>query len=93
MKDEQNDVLSHWCCPIIYPLITGEILIDLLECCLREFKILVVEPNLSLLSAAVLSLLPLVRPLNWAGSMCHIIPPIYHTIQLYTSKKFTQNSL
>jgi hypothetical protein len=41
------------------------VLVTLLECALMEFKVIVVDPNLALLSSAVLSFVPLLRPLAW----------------------------
>lgn len=75
---EARTLVAHWCCPLAWSYLTPETLVDLLELALREFKIIVVDANLAMLSASVMSFQPLLHPLKWAGVFLPILPRKLH---------------
>lgn len=73
-KNETNTLIAQWCCPLAWAHLTAETLLDLIELALREFKIIVIDSNLCMLSAAVYSFVPLLAPLKWSGVFLPILP-------------------
>ena len=73
-KSETHTLIAQWNCNLAWTHITPEMLLDLLELALREAKIIVVDKNLGMLSAAVYSLAPLLSPLKWSGVFLPILP-------------------
>jgi hypothetical protein len=71
---ERIALIAQWVCPLAWTLMSAEMLVDLLEILLREFKLIVVDTNLAMLSAAVLSCAPLLHPLIWSGVNLPILP-------------------
>ena len=69
---------AQWSLVVAWSFVSGDMLADMLECGLRETKLIVVDENLALVSAAVLSLLPLLRPLSWASIILPILPSKMH---------------
>ena len=70
--------VSQWSMCVAWTFVSAEMVVDMLECALRETKIIVVDPNLAMLSAAVLSFIPLVRPLCWTSIILPILPADLH---------------
>ena len=70
--------VSQWSMCVAWTFVSAEMVVDMLECALRETKIIVVDPNLAMLSAAVLSFIPLVRPLSWTSIILPILPSDLH---------------
>ena len=70
--------VSQWSLCVAWTFVSAEMLVDMLECALRETKIIVVDPNLAMLSSAVLSFIALLRPLSWASIILPILPANLH---------------
>jgi len=73
-QHDNTFLIQRWAVPLILQVINVDQFLDLLECALCEYKILVICSNLSLLSSCILSFIPMLRPLNWCGIMLPILP-------------------
>lgn len=73
-SNETMTYMREWCCVLAWSYISCDVLIDLLELALREYKIVVVDSNLALLSAACMSIHPMLQPLTWCGAYIPILP-------------------
>lgn len=71
---EIHALLSQWATPLAWCRLTADTLVDLLEFALREMKIVVVDDNLAMLSAAVYAIAPMLRPLKWSGVFLPVLP-------------------
>jgi hypothetical protein len=72
--DDVNILLSSWCCVLAWSRLSAHDLIDVLECLLNEYKVIVVGENQALITAAVLAFVPLLRPLVWTGVLLPLLP-------------------
>jgi hypothetical protein len=75
---ETRTLIAQWCAPLAWTHLGPESLVDLLEILLREFKVVVVDSNLAMLSAAVMACGPLLHPLKWSGVFLPILPNKMH---------------
>jgi hypothetical protein len=71
---EAHWLVAQWCSPLAWTYLTADTLVDLLEALCREFKLVVVDDNLAMLSAAVLSCGPILHPLTWSGVNLPVLP-------------------
>ena len=77
-KLEVSLYVSQWSLCVAWTFVSAEMVVDMLECALRETKIIVVDPNLAMLSSAVLSFIPLLRPLSWTSIILPVLPADLH---------------
>ena len=67
-------LLANYCCVLSWSNIKAIDLVQLLECALKEYKIIICSENLALTTSAVLSFIPLLHPLSWTGVILPILP-------------------
>ncbi|KAJ7977157.1 DENN domain-containing protein [Quillaja saponaria] len=71
---EEAFALSIWTTATICRVLSLESVLAMVAGVLLEKQVVVVCPNLGLLSAAVLSLVPLIRPFQWQSLLLPILP-------------------
>ncbi|GAB2298555.1 hypothetical protein Dimus_032622 [Dionaea muscipula] len=71
---EEGLALSVWTIATICRVLSLESILALISGVLLEKQVVVVSPNLGILSATVLSLIPIIRPFEWQCLMLPILP-------------------
>ncbi|TQD87462.1 hypothetical protein C1H46_026974 [Malus baccata] len=71
---EEALALSIWTTATICRVLSLESILSLLTGVLLEKQVVVVCPNLGVLSATVLSLIPMIRPFQWQSLMLPVLP-------------------
>eukprot|EP01121_Diplochlamys_sp_Union-15-3_P009250 TRINITY_DN2515_c0_g1_i1.p1 TRINITY_DN2515_c0_g1~~TRINITY_DN2515_c0_g1_i1.p1 ORF type:complete len:343 (+),score=27.26 TRINITY_DN2515_c0_g1_i1:39-1067(+) len=71
-------LICKWGLGCLVKFLPMDIFLQLYSALLQEEKLVLVCENLSVLSAAALSLLPLMRPLVWQGTFIPILPKQLH---------------
>ncbi|KAH7295774.1 hypothetical protein KP509_27G065400 [Ceratopteris richardii] len=71
---EEAAALSIWSVATLCRVLSLENVLSLFSCALLEKQIVIVCPNLGVLSAVVLSTIPLIRPFQWQSLMLPILP-------------------
>ncbi|CAN8271042.1 unnamed protein product [Cochlearia groenlandica] len=66
--------LSRWTTATICRILSLETIMSLLAAVLLEKQIVVICPNLGVLSAIVLSLVPMIRPFEWQSLLLPVLP-------------------
>ena len=72
--DEATHFLRQWAVPVLVNLMSLDNILLVLLSMLTEIQLVVVFPDLQLLSSSVLSLISLLRPLVWAGPLIVTLP-------------------
>jgi len=79
--DEENCIGTlMWALPVLLKSLPIDLILLALGCALTEMKIVIRSSNLEVLSACVLSLLHLLRPIQWVGPVIVITPPNMHDL-------------
>lgn len=73
--DEVAMLLLKWGIPLLLANMSLKNLLQVLGCLLVEMRVVVICGRLELLSATVMCLASLLRPLIWAGPLITILPP------------------
>lgn len=72
--DEESDLLLDYAGEVLFRALPVRVVVQLLTALLLEYQIVLVSPNARLLTAAVLALLPLTRPFEFAGVIISLLP-------------------
>eukprot|EP01102_Stenamoeba_stenopodia_P010547 TRINITY_DN3193_c0_g1_i1.p1 TRINITY_DN3193_c0_g1~~TRINITY_DN3193_c0_g1_i1.p1 ORF type:complete len:745 (-),score=145.87 TRINITY_DN3193_c0_g1_i1:41-2275(-) len=70
----EDALIADWCFPCLFRAISLTNIMSLFQHALLESKIVVVCQNLGVLSAIVMSIMPLLRPFVWQGPFIPILP-------------------
>lgn len=70
----ETEMIALYCFPPLFRSVSIENLLTFYTACLLEIPVLVVSRKPGLLSAAVLSVIPLIHPLVWQGPLITILP-------------------
>ena len=80
LSEKDKEVAYHtmlWGLPTLLKCLPLDQILLLLGCALTEMRIIIVSPHLKEVSAAILSLLYLIKPLKWAGTVIITCPDAY----------------
>jgi hypothetical protein len=77
-EDDATYFLREWAVPVLLDLVGLENVLLVLLAMLTEMQLVVVCPDLQILSASVLAMVALLRPLVWAGPLIVTLPQKLH---------------
>lgn len=77
-RPHDSKLLAYWGCVTLFTRLSLDTILQVLCCILMERSVVVICSDLATLSAAMLSLLPLLRPFKWQGMFCPILPSRLH---------------
>ncbi|PRP88561.1 hypothetical protein PROFUN_02972 [Planoprotostelium fungivorum] len=73
-EEDEDILLATWCLPVLFSAVKVESVLTLLSAVLQERSIIIECSNCGVLSAVVLSIIPLLRPYVWQGPIIPILP-------------------
>eukprot|EP01113_Clastostelium_recurvatum_P020279 TRINITY_DN2406_c1_g2_i5.p1 TRINITY_DN2406_c1_g2~~TRINITY_DN2406_c1_g2_i5.p1 ORF type:complete len:810 (+),score=171.49 TRINITY_DN2406_c1_g2_i5:362-2431(+) len=73
---EEDHLIANWGLFNLLDKLSGDSLATLVTCVLLEQSVLIVSQSLGVVSSAVLSLVPLIKPFVWQGAFIPILPEI-----------------
>jgi len=71
---DEDQIIAEWSFPTLFGTMRTDSIITLLTYALLEYRILIVCPNIGVVSSLVLSFIPLLRPYTWQGALIPILP-------------------
>jgi len=78
LSEMHAKMLAHWGLVTLFTKLRLDTIMQLLCSILMERSVVVICSDLGALSAAMLSLLPLLRPFRWQGMFCPVLPDELH---------------
>ncbi|PRP89078.1 hypothetical protein PROFUN_01798 [Planoprotostelium fungivorum] len=73
-EGNEDRLVGEWTLPLTFKALRLESILQIINAALVETRIIIVCPNMGVLSSLVLSLIPLLRPYAWQGPCIPIVP-------------------
>lgn len=80
LGDTRATLLAQWCTVVTFRVLSLDNILCLFSAAFQERQIVVMSRNLGFLSFVILSVLPMLRPLEWQGLLVPLIPASLKTM-------------
>ena len=77
--EEEAAMMGEWGLPVLLSRLSIDHVLLVLGCALSEMQVVLVSPEVQEVSACVVAVLALLRPLRWAGALLVALPRAYQT--------------